>query len=136
MNRKGSYLLEVVVSITIITSFLLFIPMVNKSSCEVKKDYFIETLRSDIQYGLSYTMTHCTLINVYFISDQNYYVMVDGNLDRVLKRNYDNTFSLYASRIQITHGYVLKTVILSISCENTSYQIIINEKSGMIDESS
>lgn len=136
MNHKGSYLVEVVFFITIITSFLLFIPMVKRSNCEVKKKYFIQTLNSDIQYGLSYSMTHFTLINVYFISDQNDYVLIDGNLSRVLERSYDKSFSLVASRIQISHGYVLQTVTVSISCDQTSYQITINEKSGLIYESS
>lgn len=136
MNHKGSYLLEVVLFITIITSFLLFIPIVKRSNCELKKNYLLKVINSDIQYGLSYSMTHFTLINVYFISDQNKYVMIDGNLSQVLKRNYDNTFSLSASRIQISHGYVVQTVTITISCDNISYQIRINEKSGIIYESS
>lgn len=136
MNGKGSYLLEVVFMITIITSFLLFIPVVNRSSCDVKKKYFLKILNSDIQYGLSYSMTHFSLINVYFISDQNKYVLIDGSLTQVLKRSYDQTFSLSASRIQITHGYVVETVTISLSCDNVTYQFRIYEKSGMIYETS
>jgi len=133
MNHKGSYLLEMVFLITIITSFLLFIPVVRSSDCEIKKNNFVKTLNTDIQYGLTYSITHVTLIKIYIIPDLNLYILRDGDLEQVIKRYYPNDLLINSSFIEISHGYVLNTVSLSLSCNQKTDIIKINEKSGRID---
>ncbi len=134
MNHKGYYLLEVVLVLSIITSFLLLIPLVNKNSCEIKKKYFIYTLNSDIQYGLNYSMTHFALVNIRIYPDLHLYKMVDGNTIIVKTQVYEDNLLVKANLIEISHGYVNQTIYLTITCYDTIYQLTIYEKSGMIYE--
>ncbi len=132
MNKKGSYLIELIFMISIITSILLLIPFSKQSSCTVKVNYFIKTLESDILYGLTYSTTHFTTIKIYIIPNLNTYVFNDGNMTVVIRRNYDKAFIISSSTIEISHGQVISPVSFQLSCENHTYLISISEKSGRV----
>ena len=134
MNHKGFYLLEAMLMMLIVSSFLLIIPSVRRSSCKSEIKYFVELINSDIQYGISYSITHSSLINIYLLSDRNQYLIYDGSLKAIRKYNYSNNLHINDIRIYITHGYVIDTNYLTITCENQVSKFRITKISGLIYE--
>lgn len=132
MNRKGYYLFEVVLILSIITSFLLFLP-IKKTSCSSCLNQFTKILENDLEYGIGYTLNHFTLVNLYTIPEQNTYFLRDGNLEIVLVRKFDKKLKIKKIEIRMSHGYVIKNYQFTISCNNENYQIFITEKSGKVN---
>lgn len=132
MNKKGFFLLEVILIILLVTAFLIIIPPVKKTSCDFYVNQLKDQLEIDLIYASSYTLHRFTLVNIYFIPDENYYFLRDGKLKHIYKRYYNHNLCLDKAEIRVTHGFVVNNYLLNIKCLENNYQILITEKSGNI----
>ncbi|HEY8364626.1 MAG TPA: prepilin-type N-terminal cleavage/methylation domain-containing protein, partial [Haloplasmataceae bacterium] len=113
--NKGFTLLEVMLVLTFITSFLFLVPNVKNSSCQIKMNHFMKILDNNIQYGVSYTLSHFTLVNLYIIPHTNTIVIYDGRLIPIRKEYYDQGLIIFETRIYISHGYVIYPLIITVT---------------------
>ncbi len=133
MNNRGIYLIEVMMITAILTSFILIIPVFKVPDSEVKTENFIKFLNQDIQYGLSYSLSHHSLINIHFIPSKNLYVMYNGKMQQIIKRTYNESLIINSVSIEISHGFLVKEVNIQINCDQKIYRYRIREKGGIIE---
>ncbi|MDF2700223.1 MAG: hypothetical protein K0Q49_1779 [Haloplasmataceae bacterium] len=138
LNKRGFMISEQLLIVLMISTFFLLAPVINKNICETKIDYFLKSLKSDINYAMHYSMTNYNIVKIRFKpNDYVYDLSINGYSVFLKDYKYDRSLVINSyivkNIIDVTHGNVVNSHYFYLSCGNIKYKINIYEKSGIIN---
>jgi len=129
-NKQAFTLLEVMLICIIITSFLITLPINKRQTCDKKVNDFYQMYSADLNYSISYSLTHLSIVQLRTTSYQYYYLSHDAK--KVFERQIDQELTLKLFNVNISNGFVREQVNFNISCQGKTYSFIVVQRSGVV----